>query len=120
MSLDAEKLNRFHGRMNEWVARQGIFFQLTHAGGGGIFRSMGAVLLRLALLAALAAAVLAAWMFWRAGQPEFKDELEASARGYFGTEEISLSGTRRGKETFMVSNFSGRGGKGELFREGGG
>ncbi len=79
MNAREEKRARFNELMNEWVSRQGLWFQLRHAADGQTFMARMARLgLRLVLLLVVVAVAFWIYLVKRVESAGFRESLQAS------------------------------------------
>ncbi|MDP0489581.1 MAG: hypothetical protein Q7Q71_00855 [Verrucomicrobiota bacterium JB023] len=104
MNLPEEKITDFNERMNEWIAGQGLLFQLTHGGTGlgerpSIVAQMMRMLLTLLALVVVAALAYGGYLVWRVNGSGFAKELSAGIGEQLGAEDITARGfNRKGKK----------------------
>ncbi len=86
-------------RLSDWVAKQGLFFQLTHGSAvGGLGRAILSLLIRGAIL--LLVLGLGTWFYLHslATRSSYSDKLAAVIEERLGTENTELNGVTRGSE----------------------
>ena len=83
MDISQQKLDEFQTRLNNWVASQGLMFQLTHGGGArGAHSSVAAwfvrMVIRLLLLAVVAGGIFWVYLSQRVDFAGFREDLHGS------------------------------------------
>lgn len=100
MKISDERLAEFNDRMNDWISKQGLVFQLTHGGTGlggnpPIVGSIIRTILSIVLLLLLAALGYSGFLFWKASGKELPKQLRKGIASGFGVEEVIASGFKR-------------------------
>lgn len=100
MKVSDERLADFNGRMNDWISKQGLLFQLTHGGTGlgGRPPIIGAFIRAVSsLLLLLFVAVLAygGFLVWKATGDELPKNLETGISQSIQAEEITTEEFQR-------------------------
>lgn len=100
MKATDEKLAEFNSRMNDWITKQGLLFQLTHGGTGlggrpPLLSSLIRAAFSLVLLTLLAALGFAGFLFWKATGDQLPKEFKSSIANNLAVEEVMASGFKR-------------------------
>lgn len=100
MKVPDERLAEFNGRMNDWIAKQGLLFQLTHGGTGlggrpPIIGALLRTLISFTLLLLLAAFGYGAFLFWKATGDELPRTLKVGISEGMRAEELKAVGFKR-------------------------
>ena len=100
MKLSDERLAEFNGRMNDWISKQGLIFQLTHGGTGlggrpPIVGSFIRAIASLTLLALLAGFGFLAFLFWKATGDELPKQCQKGIAQRLSIEKVTANGFER-------------------------
>ena len=100
MKISDERLTEYNNRMNDWIAKQGLIFQLTHGGTGlggkpPIIGSIIRFIISIFLLVLLASVSYAGFLFWKATGDDLPKQLQRNLAGAFGVEELTAEGFER-------------------------
>ena len=100
MKVSEERLAEYNGTMNDWIAKQGLIFQLTHGGTGlggkpPLIGSLIRFLISILLVVLLSAAVYAGFLFWKATGDDLPKQLNRDLSQFLGVEEITAVGFER-------------------------
>ena len=104
MKPSDEKLAEFNGRMNTWIANQGLIFQLTHAdtGLGGRSPILGNILRifsSIAIIAAIGAISYIGFLSWKATGDRLPEELSLGIADALKVEKAEARGFKRTANT---------------------
>lgn len=126
MKLNDERIEDFNSRMNEWISKQGLFFQLTHGGTGlgGAPPLLGAclrLLFSFLLLLLLGAVSYGGFLFWKASGTALPKELNQGIANRLASSEVTSAKFERdfnsgrfkellvkGNEETFFNHFSAR------------
>lgn len=100
MKIEQERLDDFQARMNEWVSKQGLLFQLRYAGNvqgakSSFFHTLGSLFLRLVLVLILVAFGFAWYLVKRVETAGFQTKVEESLVQGFRADDLELGGVSR-------------------------
>lgn len=100
MKVSEERLAEYNGRMNDWIAKQGLIFQLTHGGTGlggrpPIIGSLIRAVISLILLTLFAAVAYVGFLFWKASGDQLPKELNAGIADGLNVEKVTAAGFDR-------------------------
>lgn len=100
MKVSEERLAEFNGRMNDWIAKQGLIFQLTHGGTGlggkpPIIGSIIRFTTSILLLLLLTVICYAGFLFWKATGDDLPKQFRKSIAGALGVQEVTATGFER-------------------------
>lgn len=114
MKLSDERVAEFNGRMNDWISKQGLLFQLTHGGTGlggkpAIFGALIRAFVSLTLLVLLAAVGYAGFLVWKATGDELPKQFEAGIADGLGSDEVSTGGFKRDLSSGSYSEIIAKG-----------
>ncbi|MEM9081209.1 MAG: hypothetical protein AAGC74_11010 [Verrucomicrobiota bacterium] len=104
MKISEERLADYDGRMNDWIASQGLLFQLTHAGtglghGSVVLGSIFRAFILLLLVAILALLAVGGYFFYQSRGGALSDNLTAKLRQELGDNEAQIRGFKRAGDT---------------------
>lgn len=122
MNLEQERLNDFQARMNEWVSKQGLLFQLRYAGNlkgaeSNLFHTLGQLFLRFVLLVVLVALGFGWYLVNRIETKGFRSKLEASLVKNLVAEELEVKGVSRKRGMFKLGAVNMIGEEGSAFED---
>lgn len=103
MKLSEERLAEFNSRMNDWISKQGLLFQLTHGGTGlggrpPIVGSIVRSLISIVVLLVVAVLGYGGFLFWKASGDELPKQFDkgiAAGLGLGAEDEIAALGFDR-------------------------
>lgn len=100
MKISDEKLAEYNGRMNQWIAKQGLIFQLTHGGTGlggraPIIGSLVRAGLSLLFLVLIGLVACLGYFIWKATGDELPKTLEKGIAKGLHSSEIKTWGFER-------------------------
>jgi hypothetical protein len=96
----------FNEQMNEWVSRQGLWFQLRHAADGqSIVSRLARLGLRLIILLVLCALIFWVYLVRRVGKDEFKEDVRASIEETLRGKECAVGSIRRDRNIATISHI---------------
>lgn len=96
----------FNEQMNEWVSRQGLWFQLRHAADGQSLASkLARVGLRLIILLVIVALLFWVYLVRRVGKPEFRAGIRASIEETLHGRECVVGSIRKERDITTISNI---------------
>jgi len=118
--MESEQSNKFNERLNQWVASQGVWFQVRYSMSG---TGSGSVvifhLLRLAirLLVLLGVVAIAVWVYLvkLPGTSGFQKRLKESIAAGLGANDFEMGGFKREQGELMMSHFVAEGGNQTFF-----
>lgn len=120
MDIDRQKLDEFQTRMGNWVASQGLFFQLTH--GGGVRGAQSMVLgwclrMSMRLIILLLVVAFGIWIYLnkRVDFNTFKEELNIRMADALGADEARTGAIQKEDGFLEVSNLELIGGENSFF-----
>ena len=98
MKLSDERLAEFNDRMNNWISKQGLVFQLTHGGTGlggnpPIIGSIIRSLLSILILALIAALAYGGYLYWKVSGDKLPEQLQKGIAAGLGAEELQVTAT---------------------------
>ncbi len=107
MKAKEEKRARFNELMNEWVSRQGLWFQLRHAADGQtILARLARLGLRVALLLVVVALVFWIYLVRRVGSEGFRDSLQASIESTLCGSACELGALHKERSAVSIASIS--------------
>ena len=120
MSISQEKLDAFQARMSNWVASQGLLFQLRHAGGVRGAQSSAVVWIvqmgvRLGIVAVLAALVFWVYLVKRIDFSGFRTKLNDGIVMGLGADAGSLGNINRERGFIEIAKLDLSGGEQSFF-----
>lgn len=100
MKLSQERLAEFNGRMNDWISKQGLIFQLTHGGTGlggrpPIIGSIIRSILSISILALVGVLGYGGYLFWRASGDELPKQFSKGIAASLNVEKVEALGFER-------------------------
>lgn len=96
----------FNEQMNEWVSRQGIWFQLRHAADGqSIASRLARIGLRLIILFILCGLVFWVYLVRRVGKEEFVEDVRASIEEALRGRECVVGSIRKNRNIATISRI---------------
>ncbi|MGJ8724552.1 MAG: hypothetical protein ACSHYB_08345 [Roseibacillus sp.] len=100
MKLSEERLAEFNSRMNDWISKQGLIFQLTHGGTGlggkpPIIGSIVRFTISVLLLSLLSLICYGGFLLWKVTGDDLPKQLEKSLSKTLGAEELTAVGFER-------------------------
>ncbi len=119
MNEEQRDRGEFEEKMNQWISKQGILFQLKHgATGSGIIASLITLLIRLVSVALVVAVVLWIIALRKGGGEEFMAQsFEKTLGSYFHASEVEVKGVRRRDGKLSVDTVDLIGGPDAFFEK---
>ncbi|MCP5535625.1 MAG: hypothetical protein H7A51_05240 [Akkermansiaceae bacterium] len=110
MNAREERRAAFNEQMNEWVSRQGLWFQLRHAADGQtIMARMARVALRLALLVVFAALIFWIYLVKRVESDGFRERIQTSIEQSLKGADCELGVIRKERDVASISSIEMKG-----------
>jgi len=118
--MASDQSNNFNERLSQWVASQGIWFQMRYSMAGvGSKSALGFHLLRLATRLAIfllvALIVLAVYLVRLPRTPAFQKKLKDAIGAGLGASEVQMGSFRRVQGKMLMASFVGKGGNDTFF-----
>lgn len=99
-----DKQAAFNEQMNDWVSRQGLWFQLRHAADGqSLFSRLARLLLRLVIILLVCAVIFGVYLVRRVGQKGFKEDLRQGVETTLKGTECHLKKISKDRDTITIS-----------------
>ena len=96
----------FNEQMNEWVSRQGLWFQLRHAADGqSIVSRLARLGLRLMILLVICALVFWVYLIRRVEKGEFKADVRASIEETLRGKDCVVGSIRKDRNIATISHI---------------
>ena len=104
--VDQQRLDEYQKRVADWIAKQGIFFQLRYAGtmgGGSLIRQLGVLFLRVLVVLLLCLGVAFFTLNHYFGGDDYRGEVSAELGEVLGASSIEAKKFERarGVSTFQ-------------------
>lgn len=104
MKLTDERIAEFNGRINTWISKQGLVFQLSHGGTGlggraPIVGSLIRTVLSFLLIAILAAVCYTGFLVWKATGKDLPNEIADGLAEGLKVESVTALGFERDSST---------------------
>lgn len=116
MNAREEKRAAFNEQMNEWVSRQGLWFQLRHAADGQtIMARMARVGLRLFIFLVILALIFWFYLVKRVESEGFREGIQASVEKSFHGLDCEVGGIRKERDVISIAALSVKGGEKSFF-----
>ena len=101
-----DKRDVFNEQMNEWVSRQGLWFQLRHAADGqSIISRLARLGLRLLILLIICALIFWVYLVRRVGKPDFKEGVRASIEETLRGSKCVVGSIRKDRDIATISHI---------------
>ncbi len=105
-----EKRRLFNQQMNEWVSRQGLWFQLRHAADGqSILSRMMRLLLRFSILLFILALSFWGYLVYRIDKKDFAEKLQTQVETCFHGQDCKIGGVKKHRNTATISSLEMKG-----------
>ncbi len=118
MNVSEEKRAAFNEQMNEWVSRQGLWFQLRHAADGQtIAARLLRILIRLSLVLVLLSVVVWIYLVKRVEGDDFNTKLTASITETLKVENCEVGQIRKSRDTITIASVDADGGDESFFHK---
>ncbi len=118
MSAAEEKRALFNEQMNQWVSRQGLWFQLRHAADGQtlISRILG-ILMRCVVFLVIAAIGFLIYLIKRVDSDGFRENIRVAVEDTFKSQECKVGVFRRDRQVANLGYVKMKGGDASFFHD---
>ena len=116
--IDQQRLDEYQKRVADWIAKQGIFFQLRHAGtmgGGSVIKQLGALFLRVLLVLLLCLGVAFFALNHYFGGDNYRGEVTAALGEVLGASSIEAKKFERARGVSTFQDLVIEGGEESFF-----
>lgn len=116
--IDQQRLDEYQKRVADWIAKQGIFFQLRHAGtmgGGSVIKQLGALFLRVMVVLLLCLGVAFFALNHYFGGDDYRGEVTAALGEVLGASSIEAKKFERARGVSTFQDLVIEGGEESFF-----
>lgn len=105
MKMD-EKRAAFNQQMNEWISRQGLWFQLRHAADGqSVASKLARVILRVLILGGVCCLLVGIYLVKRVGKSGFKEDVSAAIESSLRGSNVELGTIKKDRDVATISSI---------------
>ncbi|MBK1791087.1 hypothetical protein [Persicirhabdus sediminis] len=115
MSISEDKKETFNDQMNDWVSRQGLWFQLRHSGGHSFIGKMIRLCIRVTLVIIVLSMAGLYFLKKRVASPKLASEIAENISTSLGAELENMSGYRHHANQASFSQLVMLGGDSSFF-----
>ena len=116
--IDQQRLDEYQKRVTDWIAKQGIFFQLRHAGtmgGGSVIKQLGVLFLRVLVVLLLCLGVAFFALNHYFGGDDYRGEVTAALGEVLGASSIEAKKFERARGVSTFQDLVIEGGEESFF-----
>lgn len=116
--VDQQRLDEYQKRVADWIAKQGIFFQLRHAGtmgGGSVIKQLGVLSLRVLVVLLLCLGVAFFALSHYFGGDDYRGEVTAALGEVLGASSIEAKKFERARGVSTFQDLVIEGGEESFF-----
>lgn len=111
--MDPLQRKNFDHRLNQWIAKQGFWFQMRHSFGGGsaarVLYQLARMLMRLVIFLVLVAVAGVIYLERRAGSKQFHAQIQDRASLALGAADLQMRGITRERGRLSISRMAAEG-----------